>query len=269
MLPRHTRTRLAGALALLLAAGGCGGSEVREGEPVRLTLSAAASLREVATELAGRYQDLHPGTTVRVNLGASGALARQIEQGARVDVFVSAAEAPMDALAGRGLVDPSTRAVFAENELVLVVPATDTGRVRGFADLATARVERVALGAPASVPAGEYAVETLTALGIADAVERKTVYAQNVRQVLAYVESGNVDAGVVYATDAVTTDRVRVVAAAPPGTHRPVVYPLAVIRSSAHPAEARGLAEFLLGPAAREVLRRHGFRLPGPDAPAP
>jgi molybdate transport system substrate-binding protein len=258
------RRRLAGALALLALAAGCGRAPEREarGEPTVLTLSAAASLREAVTELAGRYEAAHPGTTVRVNLGASGALRQQIEQGARVDVFVSAAEGPMDALAERGLVDPATRADLAGNSLVVVVPRGSTA-VGDFRDLASPRVGRVALGAPASVPAGEYALEALRALGIAAAVEAKAVYAQNVRQVLAYVESGNVDAGIVYATDAAASTRVEAAAAAPPGSHRTIVYPLAVVRATAYPREARALAEFLRGPEARGVLRRRGF-LPPP-----
>ncbi|HLL48955.1 MAG TPA: molybdate ABC transporter substrate-binding protein [Longimicrobiaceae bacterium] len=263
----RTRSRLAGALALLaLAMAGCGrapGEEPRD-PSVELTLSAAASLREAVTELAARYEASHPGTTVRVNLGASGALRQQIEQGARVDVFVSAAVGPMDALAERGLVDTATRADLAGNSLVVVVPR-GSAAVKEFRDLASPGVRRVALGAPASVPAGEYALEAMRALGIAAAVQAKAVYAQNVRQVLAYVESGNVDAGIVYATDAAASPRVVVAAAAPPGTHRPIVYPLAVVHATAHPREARALAAFLRGAEARQVLLRRGFR----PAPAP
>jgi molybdate transport system substrate-binding protein len=231
---------------------------------VTLTVSAAASLREAVAELGGRYETARPGTTVRVNLGASGALRQQIEQGARVDVFISASRGPMDALAERGLVDTATRADLAGNSLVVVVPR-GSAAVKDFRDLASPGVRRVALGAPASVPAGEYALEALRSLGAAEAVMAKTVYAQNVRQVLAYVESGNVDAGIVYATDAAASPRVAVAAAAPPGTHRPIVYPLAVVSATGHPREARALAAFLLGAEAREVLRRRGFRPP----PAP
>ena len=260
----RTRRRLAGALALLALAAGCGraADPVARAEPVALTISAAASLREAVTELAARYEAAHPGTVVRVNLGASGALRQQIERGARVDVFVAAARGPMDALAGRGLVDPATRADLAGNALVVVVPRGSRA-VREFRDLAAPRVRRVALGAPASVPAGEYALEALRSQEIAAAVEAKAVYAQNARQVLAYVESGNVDAGIVYATDAAASPRVTVAAAAPPGSHRPIVYPLAVVRSGGHPREARELAAYLRGPRAREVLLRHGF-LPPP-----
>jgi molybdate transport system substrate-binding protein len=262
-----TTLRAAAALALSALAAACGRPAERDADPVRLTLSAAASLHGVVAELADRFEAEHAGVEVRVNLGASGALRQQVEQGARVDVFVAAAEGPMDALAARGSIDPETRAPFAANELVLVVPAGDGPAVRGWTDLAAPAARRVALGAPASVPAGDYAVEVLRALRLYGAVEGKAVYAQSVRQVLAYVESGNVDAGVVYATDAAGSDRVRVVAQAPPGTHRPIVYPLAVVRATRHPAEARALARFLLGPEAHDVLRRHGFRLPAPVAP--
>jgi molybdate transport system substrate-binding protein len=260
----RTRRRHAGALALLALAAGCGRAADREtpDEPVVLTVSAASSLREAVTELAAQYEAAHPGTTVRVNLGASGALRQQIEQGARVDVFIAAARGPMDALAERGLVDPATRADLAGNALVVVVPRGSRA-VRAFRDLAAPRVRRVALGAPASVPAGEYALEALRGQGIAAAVEAKAVYAQNARQVLAYVESGNVDAGIVYATDAAASPRVAVAAAAPPGSHRPIVYPLAVVRSGGHPREARALAAYLRGPRARAVLLRRGF-LPPP-----
>ena len=267
-IPRVARVLV--ALALLASGAGCGGpgdGRARDGE-VRLTVSAASSLRDALTEIAGRFEAEHPGTRVRLNFGASGALRQQIEHGARVDVFVSAAERPMDALAERGLIDPASRRTLAGNELVLVVPAGEAATVDGFEDLASPGVERVAIGAPASVPAGEYALQALRALGIAEAVEGKTVYAQHVRQVLAYVESGNVDAGIVYRTDAAASDRVRVAAAAPPGTHRPVTYPLAVVGSTRHPREARAFAEYLQGADAAAVLERHGFRVPAPS-PSP
>jgi molybdate transport system substrate-binding protein len=231
---------------------------------VVLTVSAAASLREALAELEAKYEAANPGVDVRTNFAASGTLRQQIEQGAPVDVFASAAEGPMDALQQAGLIDPRSRRVLAGNELVLVVPAAaDSSAVRRFEDLASPTVGRVALGAPASVPAGEYAGQVLRALGIAEAVERKAVLAQNVRQVLAYVEQGNVDAGVVYRTDAAASPRVRVAAAAPPGTHRPITYPVAVVRRTASPEAARAYVAFLLGPEGREVLRRRGFRVEG------
>ncbi|MBV9772829.1 MAG: molybdate ABC transporter substrate-binding protein [Gemmatimonadetes bacterium] len=271
MQPRFPLPRLVrrAAALLALAAWGCGRGVPGGAGDVTLTVSAAASLREVMTATAERYRAGHPGVRVRLNFGASGALRQQIEHGAAVDVFVSASEGQMDALAKRGLVDARSRRILAGNELVLVVPAGVPPKVKGFAELASPTVGRVAVGAPGSVPAGEYAEETFRSLGIADAVARKTVYAQNVRQVLTYVESGNVDAGVVYRTDALASDRVRVVAPAPPGSHRPVVYPVAVVSASGHPREAQALVAYLTGPAGRAELLRRGFRVGASPAPRP
>jgi len=159
-------------------------------------------------------------------------------------------------------VGPGARLSRAGNELVLLVPHQPPIPLTGCRSLDEPRVTAVAVGAATSVPAGEYADEMLRSLGVAEVVARKTVYAQNVRQVLAYVESGNVDAGIVYRTDAAVSRRVRVVATAPAGSHRPITYPLAVVSASKHADEARAYAAFLLGPRGREVLARRGFTTP-------
>jgi len=247
-------------VALFLACAACGGGG-GAAEPV--TVAAAASLREVMTELEAEYEAAHPGVRVRTTFGASGALRQQIEQGAPIDLFVSAAAAPMDALAKSGRVDTATRRVLAGNELVAIVPAQGGAAVAALADLAKPAVRRVALGAPASVPAGEYAEEALRAAGVLEAVRAKAVYAQDVRQVLAYVASGNADAGLVYRTDAAVSPRVRVAAAAPAGSHRPIVYPVAAVTDARNPEGARAFLAFILGPRGREALRRHGFRADG------
>lgn len=257
-----SRRRMAWALLVLAAAlaAGCRDRDPGRGERVRVTVSAASSLREVMAEVERGFEAAHPGVDVRVNLGASGALRQQVEQGAEVDVFVSAAEGPLDALQAAGLVDPRTRRAVAGNTLVLVVPATGTSTAGRWEDLALPGVRRVALGAPASVPAGDYAGETLRALGLAEAVEGRVVRAASVRQVLAYVEQGEVDAGVVYATDACVSRGVRVVAPAPPGTHRPITYVMAVVAGTRQPEAATSLAGYLAGPAGRAAFRRYGFR---------
>jgi len=261
---RLRTTAAVAALAAVALVSACRdrGSERSAESRVTLTVSAAASLREALTELDSLYRAEHPDVAVRANFGASGALRQQIEQGAPVDVFISASDRHVDALQRAGLIDPRTRRVLAGNELVLVVPAGSPSPARDFRSLATPAVKRVAIGAAASVPAGEYADEVLRSLGIADAVGRKAVYAQNVRQVLSYVESGNVDAGIVYRTDAEVSRKVRVAAAAPVGTHRAITYPLAVVGASRHAGDARAYAAFLLGPRGREVLSRRGFTTP-------
>ncbi|HEX8430420.1 MAG TPA: molybdate ABC transporter substrate-binding protein [Longimicrobium sp.] len=246
-------------IAAFLALAACRG----DGPAARttVTVSAAASLREAVTELEREYEAANPGVDVRANFGASGALRRQIEQGAPVDVFISAATGPMDALEAAGLIDRRTRRVLAGNELVLIVPAGRPSTVSTFPDLA--KVPRVALGAPASVPAGEYADEVLRNAGVEREVRARAVYAQDVRQVLAFVASGNADAGVVYRTDAASTDRVRIAATAPVGSHRPIVYPVALVAGRERPEAATAFVGFLLGPRGRAVLRARGFVVDG------
>ena len=262
-MPRpHRRPSIALLLATALAAG-CGDrAEEKQVPRTTVDVSAAASLRDALGDAEKQYEAAHPDVDIRPNFGASGALQRQIEQGAPADVFVSAAEKPMDALQARGLIDPRSRRPLAGNELVLIVPAVaDSATVRGFADLALPRVRRVALGVPASVPAGEYADQVLRTIGIRDAVQGKAVLGQDVRAVLAYVASGEADAGVVYRTDvAAAGGRVRVAATAPAGSHSPIRYPIAVTSQAKDPAAARAFVAFLLGPPGRALLRAHGFR---------
>ena len=227
--------------------------------PVQLTVSAAASLKEALTAIDQDFQRAHPNVTVTPNFGASGTLQLQIEQGAPVDVFVSAAPQQMDALAAKNLLLVDTRANLLENELVLIAPK-DSKAVSGFGDLKRTDVRVIAVGDPRSVPAGTYAQQVLTALGIYDAVKSKMTLATDVRQVLADVETGSAEAGLVYSTDAAISSKVRVVMDAPAGTHRPIVYPAAVLRASMNPDAAREFVSYLASPAARAVFLKYGFR---------
>jgi molybdate transport system substrate-binding protein len=238
------------ALAVLMA--GCRGANPE------LTVCAAASLQQPLGELARRYEQRTPGTRIAINYGASGTLAQQIVQGAPADVFLSAAPKPMDLLEGKGLVAAGTRADLLRNRIVLVTPAQGGGPA-GFQALADPKWKLVALGDPASVPAGDYGKQVLESLGLWKAVEPRLLLAKDVRQVLAYVETGNADAGIVYATDARSSKGVRVAAEAPEGTHTPVIYPVAALKESRAPAAARALVQFLESAEAREVFTRHGF----------
>jgi molybdate transport system substrate-binding protein len=257
--------QLARVLVLALMTAACGGGGGAGGR-VEIVVSAAASLSDVMGEAATLYEARHPEIRVLTNYGGSGALEQQIRQGAQVDVFVSAGVRQMDALEGSGLVRAGTRTVVARNELVLAVPAGREG-VGSFADLAAAGAGRVAMGAPESVPAGEYARETLVAQGLWDEVRAKLIYTTDVRQALAYVARGEVDAALVYRTDAMGARGVRVAAVAPEGTHEPIVYPAAVPTTAPTPAEAERYLAFLATPDARAIFRRFGFA-PPPGAPA-
>ena len=229
-----------------------------------ITVSAAVSLKDALDELGPIFQvQRHrknggSGTTVTYNYGGSGTLARQIEQGAPVDVFFSAAERQMDELAAQGLIAADTRRDLVGNALVLIAPAQPTA-LHSFQDLTGSAVKTIALGETSTVPAGMYARQTLEHLGLFAALERKIVYAKDVRAVLTYVETGNADAGMVYQTDANTSTKVRVIAVAPADSHDPILYPAAVLRDSKDKAAARAFLEFLQGPDARAVFQKYGF----------
>jgi molybdate transport system substrate-binding protein len=225
-----------------------------------VTVSVAVSMKEGIEDIGRRFVSGRPGTVLRYNFGASGELQKQIEAGAPVDVFVSAAQRQMDELDSAGLLLPGARVVFARNVLVALKPKDGVPDVPGPSDLLDRRVQRIAVGNPRTVPAGQYAEESLRAVGLWDRLKSKLVYGENVRQVLDYVVRGEVDVGIVYATDGATRlDRVRLAFAFSEDTHRPILYPAAVIAGSRHPAVARAFVEFLAGREAQATLGRLGF----------
>lgn len=226
-----------------------------------LLVSAAASLKEVLEELRPLFQKANPGVTVTFNLGASGALLQQIEQGAPADIFISAATRQMDTLDQKGALVAGTRGNLANNKLALIVPE-NARIVNGFKSLTRPEVKRISMGEPRSVPAGQYAEQVLQKLNLLEQVKPKLVYANNVRQVLAAVASGNADAGMVYVTDAKISDKVRTVAIADETLHAPIVYPMAVLKSSKNQDAAKAFVKFLGSGQAKSVLRKYGFIVP-------
>lgn len=227
-------------------------------EPVTLLVSAAASLTDVMADMEKAYQEEHPNVSFDINLASSGSLQQQIEQGAPADVFISAAKGKMDALEEKDLILKETRKDIVKNAMVLVV-ANDNDTIKGFDDLEKARV--IAIGEPDSVPAGKYAAETLTSLNLLNKLKDsdKLVYGKDVRQVLAYVESGDAEAGMVYQTDANISDKVKVVAVADESLHSSLVYPAAVIKSSENQEEAKAFVDFLSTAPASAVFEKYGF----------
>ncbi|GAX34662.1 molybdate ABC transporter substrate-binding protein [Nodularia sp. NIES-3585] len=225
---------------------------------VNLLVSAAASMKDALEEIQPIYQQSQPNVNIRYNFGSSGALQQQIEQGAPADIFISAARRQVDALEQKGLLVPGTRSNLANNRLVLIVPNNTTG-INSFFNLADARIRRIAVGEPRSVPAGQYADQVFKKLGIFEQIKSKLVLANNVRQVLAAVESGNADAGLVYATDAKISNKVKVIVAADEKYHSAIVYPMAVIKSSKNIPAAKEFVEFLASNQAKAVLKKYGF----------
>ena len=242
---------------LVMALGGCAPAEK---EAVTLNLSVAASLTDAMEEIAGLYKDEQAHVTIEFNFGGSGALQQQIEQGAPTDIFMSAASKQMNELEEKELLLEGTRVDLLQNELVLVVPKGFTG-VEEFKDLTGDEIELIAIGEPESVPAGKYAQEAFKSLGIWEQLEDKLMLSKDVREVLAYVETEAVQAGLVYRTDALISDKVEVAAAAPAGSHDPVTYPVAVIKDSKNQEEAKKLLEYLTGDKAAAVFEKYGFKV--------
>ncbi|WP_088893632.1 molybdate ABC transporter substrate-binding protein [Leptolyngbya ohadii] len=234
-----------------------------QAQSATLLIAAAASLQDVLEELDPLFERSNSGITVNYNFAASGPLQQQIEQGAPVDVFISAASRQMDALQQKNLIVANTRRNLLTNDLVLVVPSNSTLGLTSFRQLTNASVRRVSVGEPRSVPVGTYAEELFRNLGILEQLRPKLVYGNSVRNVLGTVESGNADAGIVYKTDARITNRVRQVATAPSNLHSPIVYPIAVISSSRNQQAARTYAQFLSSSQAQAVFRRYGFGIAG------
>ena len=244
------------ALAMLLVA-------VPVAAAQELTLSVAISMKEAVEELGRRFTQSRPGVVLRYNFGASGELQKQIEAGAPVDLFVSAAQRQMDELEKKGLIVPATRRVFARNVLTVIKPADSNVDIAKPADLLGPKVTRIVIGNPRTVPVGQYAEESLRALGLWERLQARIVLAENVRQALDYVARGEVEAGIVYTTDAAVRSReVKESFRLPEDTYRPVTYPVAVIKDARHAALAGAFIDLLVSTEGRQVLGRHGFLLP-------
>ena len=250
--------KLAPLLLALFLTVAFGGKPAPPQPRVELTVSAAISLKDSLDEIAQMYHTEMADTVIHFNYGASGTLQRQVEEGAPVDIFVSASPSQMDALESKGLVLAGTRKDLAKNSIVLIVPKGKIG-ISSFADLAGSDAKIIAVGEPQTVPAGKYAQEVLTHLGLYDQLKPKFVLAKDVRQVLTYVATGNADAGIVYATDAKTSDKVSVIATATEDSHSPVIYPVAVLKNSQNAQAAKNFVEFLLGAKARGIFQKYGF----------
>ncbi|HWI62040.1 MAG TPA: molybdate ABC transporter substrate-binding protein [Symbiobacteriaceae bacterium] len=237
----------------LLVLAGC----APKPESAEIIVSAAASMTDALKEVQPGFEAANPTVKLKFNFGSSGALQQQIEQGAPADLFISAAAGPMDALVKKGLVESPV--TVATNKVVLIRSKSGEAVVKAWADLRSDAVKRVALANPQHVPAGQYGKAVLETLGIWAAIEKRLILGEDVRQVLNYVESGEVQAGIVYSTDAASSQKVTVVAVAPAGSHAPVVYPMAVLKGSKQQAAAKAFADYLRSEQGKQVLTKYGF----------
>ena len=234
-------------------------SPVGEGDPVTLLVGAAASLQGAMEDIQPAFEAAHPDIALGYTFAASGQLQQQIEQGAPIDVFFSAGTSQIEALEAGGYLRPDSRQNLLGNQLVLVVPSTSSLGLTEFNDLTQAEVQQISVGDFGSVPAGQYAEQVLGNLGILEDVRPKLIFANTVREVLAAVASNNVEAGMLFATDAATSDQVTVAAIAANTLHDPIVYPVAVVNDTAHPEAALAWVDYLSSEAASAVFIDHGF----------
>lgn len=230
------------------------------GQAQHVTIFAAASMKDALDELDARYQK-QTGEKSVISYASSATLAKQIENGAPADIFISADLEWMDYLGKRELIRAETRSNLLRNELVLVAPAGSNGSVEIKPAFPLAQLlggSRLAMADPDSVPAGKYGKASLESLGVWRSVEGKVARAENVRAALAFVSRGEAPYGIVYRTDAVADKGVRIVGVFPANSHPPVIYPVALLRGGKAAGSAKYLA-YLKSPAAGEVFRKHGF----------
>ncbi len=266
---RTLKMLVALAAALCLLAGSAAMAETK----LELNVFAAASLTESLTEIAELYKAAQPDVSLVFNFDSSGTLKTQIQEGAVADVFVSAGQLQMNQLDITA--DPTvntekldfvlegSRFNLVTNTVVLIVPAGSDKGITSFEDIATDKVSLIALG-NSDVPVGQYAQDVFTYLGVWDQLnsDKKITFGTNVKEVLTQVEAAAVDCGVVYISDAATATGVTVVAQAPEGSHKPVNYPAAVIKQSAHPAEAQAFLDFLKTGECAKIFTDIGFGIP-------
>ena len=248
-------TTLLMALALIFAVSGMAMADAQ----TTILVAAAASLEKCYTsELIPMFEAANPGIRIEGSYDSSGKLQTQIEEGLEADVFMSAAVKQMDVLKDQSLVDADSIAPLLQNKIVLIAPSDAETDIASFADIVKAGI--IALGDPESVPAGQYAMEALTSLGVFDEAFSKASLGTNVTEVLNWVAEGSADVGIVYATDAASTNRVKVIAEAPEGSlAQPVIYPVGIVSGTVHKDAAQQFVDFLKSDEALKVFEAFGF----------
>lgn len=253
--------------SMMLVLSACGGrqdaGEAADAGETTILVAAAASLKySYDEELIPMFEAANPGIRVEATYDSSGKLQTQIEEGLAADVFMSAAAKQMAALEERNMIDAESVVNLLENKIVLIAPEGSSLGVTGFEDILNADI--IAVGDPESVPAGQYAKEALVSLGLWEMAEAKSTKGSNVTEVLNWVAEGSADVGIVYATDAATNANVTVLAKAPEGSlAEKVLYPVGIVSSSEHKAEAQKFVDFLQGSEAISVFEAYGFTANG------
>lgn len=224
---------------------------------VELTISAAASLKEAMADIQTEYNKSHPDVTLTFNFGASGSLQKQIEQGAPSDIFISAGQSQMKALKDEGLLLDDTDKNLVKNQLVLIGP--ENSELTSINDITSDKVKHIAVGEPASVPAGKYADEVLTNMNLKDTIAEKLTFAKDVKEVLAWTTSGNAEAGFVYKSDALSSNKAKIIETISENLHSPITYPVSVIKNSKNADAAKEFEDFLFNDQSKAIFEKYGY----------
>lgn len=254
---------LAILVIILLPACSQSQSGLKSNQPKRLeiTVSAAASLNNALTEIKSDFEKKNNQISVLFNFGGSGALKQQIIQGAPTDLFISAAKDQFDELTEKGFIDKKNQTNLLGNQLVLITNKKKPADINSVFSLNKSSITKIAIGTPESVPAGMYAKQAIQHFKIWKEIQHKLVQTKDVRQVLTYVETDSVDAGIVYMTDAAVSDKVKVAAIVQDNAHEPIIYPAGVITESVHKKAAILFFNFLQSKKARTIFEKYGFKV--------
>ncbi len=243
-------------LALLVVVAGFTACAKREA----ITVSTAISLRPPLLEISSHFKNTHPAIDLFFNFGSSGSLCHQIQNGAPVDIFLSAASEHMDLLLNENIIDRNSHRYILSNKVVLITHKRNES-LNDITDLLKPGVKRIAVGEFKTVPIGRYAEDILHSMGLLEKLHPKLVFAKNALQTVAYVESENVEAGIVYKTDAEQAKNIRIAALVPASAHRPIKYSGAIIRNTTHPELANAFLLFLESDKAKEIFHHYDFLL--------
>lgn len=226
-------------------------------DPVEILVGAAASLKNVMTDIEKVYKEKYPNVSITFTFGSSGSLQQQIQEGANIDVFLSAAQKQMETLINDDLIVVESKKDIIENKIVLIVPSDSKLNITNFADIVYAKT--IALGDPASVPVGQYAEEIFKFLNILDQVKEKATYGKDVTEVLTWVKTGNADAGLVYKSDAITENTVKIIAEAPEDSYNRAIYPAGVVKATKNSVASQSFVDFLVTEKAQDIFKKYGF----------
>lgn len=248
------------SIVLLLVFSGCTTGTTSTAKKNELIISAAASMTDALNEIKKEFENQYPEILLTYNFGGSGKLTQQIESGAPADVLISAGKSYIDKLEQEDLIIKTSRFNLAKNKLVLIGNKEENIKIPSFQKLAQLKDKKIAIGNPESVPAGKYAEEVFKHLTILNKVKDQLVMGSDVRQVLAYVESGNAEVGIVYASDALKSEKVQVLATSDASWHSPIVYPCGIVTTSIKQREAELFLTYLKGKKSQEIIKKYGFK---------